>query len=231
MGQHCRSARPAWRRIAAVLAEEIRQGHWRNDEALPAASQLAARFGVHRHTVRKSLALLREQGLLSAQAARVIVPRLPLPLQVCLFLPEHLHGLGVAARCELRACDTVLALPPHLHERVPARLPGPLMHLAYQVMAEDQLLASTEAWLPAASCPPLARYLSEGHGLGSALGLSGVSPACRRHCWVEADGGRVRAGAGDPLALCLGVLALDAQSRPLKLCLHRFDTARVRLLF
>lgn len=230
-GGQRKSARPAWRRIAATLAEEIRRGRWRDGEALPTAAQLATRFGVHRHTLRKSLNWLRAQGLLSRRAARprAVVPRLPLPLPACAFLPEHLRSLGLAAGCELLECCTVPVLPPELRERVPAHLTGPLLHVTYRVLAESQLLAITEAWLPAGGFSPLPAHLGEGHGLGSALRLSGVAPACSRHCWVEADAAPP-AAPGERLALHVGVLALDAHARPLKLCLHHLDATRVRLL-
>ncbi|MDG2525898.1 GntR family transcriptional regulator [Stenotrophomonas sp. HITSZ_GD] len=222
-----------WRRIAAILATEIRQGYWRDGRPLPAALRLAERFGVHRHTVRKSLDWLRAEGLLRAHGRRVAAPRLPLPLAACTFLPEHLHDLGVQARSTLRACTTVAGLPPALQARTPCHLPGPLLHLVYDVAGGEQLWARTEAWLPAGAFTDVGARMVRGHALGTALRQAGIAAASRRHAWVEA-GGELPDALADladaSLSLRVCVLALDARGLPLKLCLHHFDAGRLRLL-
>jgi len=226
-----RDAIPAWRRIATTLAREIREGHWRDGQTLPAAVRLAQRFGVHRHTVRKSLKWLHAQGLLQSPGARaqVVAPRLPLPLPACIFLPEHLRQLGMGARCELLACATERALPPGLNQWLPYPLRGPLLHVVYTVMADGHLLCRTEAWLPASRFSGLSSHLAAGHALGHALRLSGIAPACQHHHWIEAGVADVEAVRESSLALRVCVLALDAQGGPLKLCLHHLDAGRVRL--
>lgn len=222
-----------WRRIAAILATEIRQGQWRDGRPLPTAVQLAARFGVHRHTVRKSLDWLRAEGLLCEHGKRVAAPRLPLPLVACTFLPEHLRALGLHARGRLRGCTTVAGLPPTLRARTPCHLPGPLLHLVYDVVTGEQVWARTEAWLPAGGFTGIGARLASGQALGTALRQAGLADASRRHAWVEA-GGECPAAladiAGAALSLRACVLALDAHGLPLKLCLHHLDAGRLRLL-
>ncbi len=231
--RHACTGSPQWRHIAEILAAEIRQGHWRDGQALPSALCLASRFGVHRHTVRKSLDWLRAEGLLQMHGMRVAAPRMPLPLPTCTFLPEHLRSLGLSARCELLACTTVPGLPAALQARTPCQMPGPLLHLVYEVMADEQVLARTEAWLPAGEFTDLGLRLASGHALGTALRLGGVPPASRRHAWVEAGGelpSLVPGSADATLSLRACVLALDARGLPLKLCLHHLDAGRLRLL-
>ncbi|KRG42316.1 hypothetical protein ARC20_11065 [Stenotrophomonas panacihumi] len=225
---------PAWRRIADVLAGEIREGRWREGHRLPSGTRLAERFGVHRHTLRKSLAWLRAEGLLHPQGMRACVPRLPLPMSDCLFLPEYLHAQGIAARCGLLGCATVAAMPSSLQACVSCPWTGPLLHLACEVAVEGQAFAITEAWLPASDFTGLSMHLARGMGLGEALRQCGMRPVARRQGWVAAGPERITALAAEALAPDLSLhacaLALDERGQPLKVCLHHLDAGRVRLL-
>jgi GntR family phosphonate transport system transcriptional regulator len=224
---------PEWRRIAEVLAGEIRAGRWRDGQRLGSSTRLAERFQVHRHTLRKSLDWLRAEGLLPPRGMRVCVPRLPLPLSACSFLPEHLRGMGIAARCGLLACTTVPVLPPALRARLPLPWPGPLLYLAYEVAAGVDVLATTEAWLPAGEFTGLSMHVASGMGLGAALRQGGAAPASHRHGWVEAGPAPLlglAAMAAPNLSLHACALALDERGQPLKVCLHHLDASRVRLM-
>lgn len=60
----------AWRQIADELAAEIGAGRLVSGAQLPTESQLATRFGVNRHTVRRGLAELAQRGLVRATQGR-----------------------------------------------------------------------------------------------------------------------------------------------------------------
>lgn len=60
----------AWRQIADELAAEIGAGRLASGTQLPTESQLALRFGVNRHTVRRGLAELAQRGLVRATQGR-----------------------------------------------------------------------------------------------------------------------------------------------------------------
>jgi GntR family phosphonate transport system transcriptional regulator len=53
-----------WVRIAAELADAIRQGLYAPGQRLPSEHALAEQFGVNRHTIRRSLASLCSEGVL-----------------------------------------------------------------------------------------------------------------------------------------------------------------------
>ena len=52
-----------WTRIAAEIADAIGRGTYPPGERLPSEHALAEQFGVNRHTIRRSLASLSDQGL------------------------------------------------------------------------------------------------------------------------------------------------------------------------
>lgn len=62
--------RARWAQIADRLANEIGAGTYQPGTQLPTEHNLAERFGVNRHTVRRALADLRTRGLLVVQQGR-----------------------------------------------------------------------------------------------------------------------------------------------------------------
>jgi GntR family transcriptional regulator, phosphonate transport system regulatory protein len=61
--QQPRGGATAWRRIVDRLTDDFSQGRFASGESLPAAQDLARRFGVHRHTVRQAYKHLETMGL------------------------------------------------------------------------------------------------------------------------------------------------------------------------
>ena len=59
-----------WRQIADAIRRDIFAGDRQTGERLPAESDLAQRFGVNRHTVRRALATLENDGLVRADRGR-----------------------------------------------------------------------------------------------------------------------------------------------------------------
>lgn len=59
-----------WRQIAERIEQEIASGGRPPGARLPVETELAAAFGVNRHTLRRALAHLAERGLIEATAGR-----------------------------------------------------------------------------------------------------------------------------------------------------------------
>ena len=58
---------PFWSHIAHEIAQAIGQGVYSPGERLPSEHRLAERFGVNRHTIRRSIAALCQRGLLRSE--------------------------------------------------------------------------------------------------------------------------------------------------------------------
>lgn len=70
----------AWRRIAGDIEADIAAGDYVPGQGLPTVMALAARYGVHRHTVRQAFRHLQALGLVSVEQGRgtfVSRPRIP----------------------------------------------------------------------------------------------------------------------------------------------------------
>ena len=63
-------AMPVWRQLAAILRARILSGRLEPEHAVPSEKQLEQEFGTARGTVRKAVALLRDEGLVVTVAGR-----------------------------------------------------------------------------------------------------------------------------------------------------------------
>lgn len=109
---------PAYRRVAAALADAIEQGRYAPGARLPAEIDLAAEFEVSRGTLRQALAALRADGFIEAIPGRgsfvthgtpnrperrrmvvgVVVPSVAQPYvpDLLSWIEDELHGNGYA---------------------------------------------------------------------------------------------------------------------------------------
>jgi GntR family phosphonate transport system transcriptional regulator len=119
---------PRYRELAAILAREVRS-LYRPGDLLPGETQLAARFAVNRHTIRRAVDELVALGMLSRHQGRgtqVVDQRLDYAVQAGSRVSRNLAELGLksAAECldqqplaapdEIAACFGVLADGPLL---------------------------------------------------------------------------------------------------------------------
>ena len=59
-----------WRQIGELLAEDIRKKLYEPGEKLPTEPELAARYAVNRHTIRRAMAELEQEGLVRIEQGR-----------------------------------------------------------------------------------------------------------------------------------------------------------------
>lgn len=65
-----RSGIALWRQIAQILRNDIEKGELPSGARLPTEPELAQRFGVNRHTVRRAVGVLQNDGLVSVEQGR-----------------------------------------------------------------------------------------------------------------------------------------------------------------
>jgi len=59
-----------WRQIEQSVAQAIEGGTWTVGERLPTEMELAARFGVNRHTLRRAMTALEQRGVVRVEQGR-----------------------------------------------------------------------------------------------------------------------------------------------------------------
>ena len=105
---------PVYLQIAELLARQIKAGYWRQDERLPTEAELAKNLNVAVGTLRKSLALLEEQGVLERiQGSGTYVKKVAGTRQIYeLFRLELTTGPGLPTAHILDVCP--MPRPPHV---------------------------------------------------------------------------------------------------------------------
>jgi GntR family transcriptional regulator len=61
---------PPYRQLAQIIADRIKSGEYAKDSRLPSESDFMEEFELGRSTVRRTMAYLREQGLVETVATR-----------------------------------------------------------------------------------------------------------------------------------------------------------------
>lgn len=172
---------PIWKSIADTLTAEIGDGHYRPGDRLPTEVELAARFGVNRHTVRHAIAALVEAGTLrTRRGAGVFVTSVPTdyPLGRRVRFHQNVAASGRTASRRLTLLDTRAA---DAKEAEALRLPpGAQVHVMEGVSMADGLpLGVFRSVFDAARFPDLLPHLEAETSVTRALSACGVADYTR----------------------------------------------------
>ncbi|WP_414897460.1 phosphonate metabolism transcriptional regulator PhnF [Rhodovulum sp. YEN HP10] len=178
-----------WSSIAATLRHEIASGSYRPGDKLPSEADLAHRFGVNRHTVRRALADLAEARLVQARrGAGVYVTARPTdyPLGRRVRLHRNLAAAGQSAERKsllhtTRAADRREAEALGLRDGAP-------VHVSEGIsLADGHPLALFRSVFPAERFPGLLDALAETASVTAALARSGVTDYTRASTRITAE--------------------------------------------
>ncbi|WP_194245562.1 phosphonate metabolism transcriptional regulator PhnF [Tabrizicola fusiformis] len=178
-----------WSEIADTLAADLARGAYRPGERLPSEAELARRFGVNRHTLRRALARLTAEGkLFPRRGAGVFVADHAMtdyPLGRRVRFSQAVSAAGQTAtrrfsRIETRGADAEeaqnLALPP-----------GTPVHVVEGVsLADTTPLAAFRSVFPAGRFPGLPARLGETGSITLALQAEGLTDYTRAQTRIVA---------------------------------------------
>lgn len=214
---------PLWQSIAETLTADIASGRYGPGDRLPTEAELSARFGVNRHTVRRGLAVLADEGLTHARrGAGVFVAQRPTdyPLGRRVRFHQNIRAAGrLPSReillAEVRTADAREAEMLRLPER--ARVIS-VDSLSY---ADSQPVALARSVFPADRFPRLLTALQEESSVTAALARNGVPDYIRAHTRVNAkrasatQATHLRLREGDPILRTVS-LNLDPEGQPVE---------------
>jgi GntR family transcriptional regulator, phosphonate transport system regulatory protein len=226
-----------WRRIADDLEQAIMTGEHTSGERLPGEVEIADRFGVNRHTVRRALAELTDRGLVRAERGSgtyVESGRLPYPIRSRTRFSEIVGAAGREAGGRLIA---------HMHEPasrdVAARLNlaagTPVVRLEILRTADGVPICISTNWLEAERMADAARIYRKTGSMTRTLAHFGVRDYRRQKTRVSSalaegfDAERLRLGPGRPL-LVVESINVTLAGQPVLTTLARFAADRVELL-
>lgn len=225
-----------WRRIADEFERAIAAGVYRSGDRLPAETEMAEKFGVNRHTVRRALAALADRGVVRAERGSgtfVEAGRLAYPIGERTRFSEI---VGVAGR---EVGGRVLA---HARERA-----GPLVAERLGLSASEEvvrldILRSADripvchaaSWVSATRMPDAARVYRSVRSMTATLAHYAIDDYRRLSTDITAaiadtiDAERLRLPPGRPL-LVVESVDVDKAGRPIVTTQARFAADRVTL--
>lgn len=227
-----------WRRIADEIEKTITRGTLASGARLPGEVEIAARFGVNRHTVRRALAELAARGLVRAErgSGTYVEPqRLAYPIQSRTRFSEIVHGAGREAGGRL-VRGAIEQASPEIAERLAIAPETSVARLDILRSVDGVPLSFGSTWLPIERVPDAIRSYRKTRSITRTLSDAGIRDyrrATTRVFATLADGDyaeELRLAPGQPL---LHVEAVDVtlDTRPILTTKARFVADRVELVF
>ncbi len=227
---------PIWQQIRAALGAEIAE-RYRPGDRLPSEAQLAARFGVNRHTVRRALAEMQRAGLvLARKGAGVFVTGTPVAYRLGrrTRFTQNLAETGRTGSREILRLET---LPGTRTETDALSLPaGARVHVLESIGLSDGVPFTWHVSVfPAARLPDLPAQLGATGSITAALAACGVPDYRRASTRLAAE--RATGAIARHLALPEGApvlravsLNIDPQDRPVEHGRTWFCSDRVEIV-
>ena len=228
---------PVWKTIALSLTEDIAEGRYGEGDQLPTEAQLAATHGVNRHTVRRALADLADQGLVHARrGAGVFVAARPTDYAIGKRVRFH-KNIAAGGRIPGKRILTLLTRAADAAEAEALGLPpGAQVHVYDGLsLADGQPIAVFQSVFPAARFPGLPEILAETRSVTVALQRLGVADFTRISTRLTARPANatqalhLRLNEGAPLMFSTGI-NVDPEGRPVEYGRTWFAGDRVTLI-
>ncbi len=212
-----------WAEIARALRSDIADGGYGPGDRLPTEAQLAARFGVNRHTVRHAISALVEDGLVRTRrgsGAFVAARPAEYPISRRTRFTENLLAAGRQPGRESLGQETRAATAQEAGWL--GLEPGePLLVSRGRSLGDGRPLAVSESLFPVTRLPGIAEALAAGQGVTAALAAAGVPDYTRAWTRITAvsasatQAGLLELPDGAPLILTTS-LNCDAEGRPVE---------------
>jgi len=226
-----------WRRIADELEQSIGNGGFEPGSRMPGEIEMAARFGVNRHTVRRAIAALAQRGLVRAErgSGTFVEPkRISYPIRQRTRFSEIVGGAGRAAGGRLIA-GVVEAADPEIAARLKLKAGTSVVRLEIIRQADRVPISAVTSWLAAARFPGAARAYGSSQSMTRMLAHFGVRDYVRKSTHISAaiadaaDAARLKLTLGRPI-LVVESVDVDGDGCPVLTTRSRFAADRLEFV-
>lgn len=227
-----------WRRIADDIRLDIVGGKLARGEQLPTEAALAERFSANRHTVRRALAVLAEEGVVRAEQGRGTFVneerRLAYRIGKRTRFSEGLAGQARDAHGELLGARHENATA-NVAQGLGLRPGGRVVRLETLSYVDGKPLSRGTSWFSYQRFPEIAELYGETRSITEALRQLGVPDYSRGSTRISAryaNPEEIRAIKLAPgtVMLVTEIVDIDAEDRPIQYALTRFPADRLELV-
>ncbi len=226
-----------WKQIVADLEAGIADGRIPAGAQLPTEMELATRYKVNRHTVRRALAELANTGAIEATQGRgTFVSHHPItyPLTARTRFSEIVSAqdLQPGGRMIASAEEPARAM---VAERLALKPETPVIRLEMLRVAESRPVVIGTSWFPKHLAPDLIANYAETGSITRALALAGHGDYRREASWISAqpaepeDIRHLKLARGIPV-LFVESVNVTATGTPLQFSRTRFAGDAIQLL-
>ncbi len=226
-----------WRCIADDFEQLIMIGRHANGERLPTESEIAARYGVNRHTVRRAMAELAARGLVRSERGSgtyVKLDKLPYRIGARTRFSEVVAAAGHGAEGRLQG-HRIEPAPPEVAERLQLAPDTSVVRLEIVRAADRVPISVATTWLPAEPFHDAAKIFRHLRSITKTLEHYGINQYRRKWTQITAgfteavDAGRLRLSVHRPILIVESV-DVGPDDRPLLTTRGRFAADRVALI-
>jgi len=227
-----------WRRVADGLRAAIAEGSY--GDRLPPETELAKEFGVNRHTVRRAISALSDEGVLRAERGRGTFineaqSRITYPIGTRARFSENmmrqsLESAGRLINSERVAADRTQAA------LLEVKLGAPLYKMEKMTVVEGLPVSRSTAYFSAERFPGIIAAYAETGSVTRALKQLGLDDYRRRETRLTAE--RISPSdaeflhcAPDSLVLVSNAIDVDLDDVPIQAIRTRFLADRIELVF
>ena len=232
-----RSGVAIWRQIADAIRAGLSGPLADADGKLPPEKDLAARFGVNRHTVRAAIRALAQEGVVQSEQGRGTFvrrkPRLTYPIGARTRFSEGLAGQAAERRMDVLSHGDEPA-GGAIARALGMAAGAPAVRIESLGRADGVPVSRATAWFEAARFSGIGAILAETGSVTGALARFGIDDYVRTLTRIEARHGS--AADLDDLRLSAGAIVLVAEAvnadmagRPIQYAVTRFAADRVSL--
>ncbi|KFL31348.1 transcriptional regulator [Devosia riboflavina] len=227
-----------WRQIADAIRLDIVGGKLANGDRLPTEALLAERFSANRHTVRRALAVLAEEGVVAAEQGRGTfvksIRRLSYPIGKRTRFREGLRGQA-GSLTSVSISDKIENATARVAEALGLKPGTKVVRTESMSVADGVPISRSTTWLPYRRFPDFAARIKEMQSttmVFQSYEIADYSRASTRISARHADFEETRSLNLAPGAIVLvsEAVDIDLEGEPLSYALTRFPAERMELV-
>jgi len=225
-----------WRQIGELLAADIRKKLYEPGEKLPTEPELAARYAVNRHTIRRAMAELEQEGLVRIEQGRgtfVQEHAIDYAIGKRTRFSENLRRQGLTGHTELLGHQLLRHADAAAHLGLARN--AELLRVRLMGRSGKRTISVSEHLFDAGRFPDLAEKLDVLHSISKAYAQYGIDDYTRKWSRITAvlpdsDLARLLSQPKTRPVLQVEALNVDSQGAPLQYSVTRFGGDWVQLV-